>query len=167
MLPHIFTSLVPEAPLVSPYPQSRGLSEQSCGSCLQHLFKVGGGRERRESRASSSLQLELTKASCRHSSPHFSQWPPWSRMCGCKVSVAHSSSGGREEAVHDGGDARWFLNHSGRLSFREGKQNRNRECFLLATSAAGSSRCRPFGFLALSMDKTTFQNCLALGSSPT
>lgn len=133
----------PEAPLVSPYPQSRGLSEQSCGSCLQHLFKVGGGRERRESRASSSLQLELTKASCRHSSPHFSQWPPWSRMCGCKVSVAHSSSGGREEAVHDGGDARWFLNHSGRLSFREGKQNRNRECFLLATSAQEAAGAGP------------------------
>jgi hypothetical protein len=58
--------------------------------------------------------------------------------------VTHSSWGRREETVHGGGDARWFLNHFGRLSLRERKQNTNQESFLLATSASGNSRCRDF-----------------------
>lgn len=140
-----FTSLVPEPSSFRPLGESWA-QEQSCGSCLQHLFKVGGGRERRKSRASSSLQLQLTRASCRHR-----RLTRFQSVATLKPYVWVQSYcdtflvGWEGEAVRGAGDARWFLNHFWRLSLREGKQNTNQESFLLATSAAGNSRCRCCG----------------------
>lgn len=87
----------------------RGLRCQGSSAAASWSIVWGGWGKRKESRASSSLQLPLTKASCRHRQLTPSQGHPEAIFVGAKLLWHISPWSVRGETAHGDKGARWFL----------------------------------------------------------